>query len=368
MTKQWDDNSLLPVEIDFDPGRNYDRSQRKFQGIPGIAATSDTNIWATWYAGGNTEGPYNYVTLAKSSDGGETWKEPVLIIDPKPEGVRAYDPAIWLDPIGRLWLFWSQGWCPGEKLNVWDGRAGVWCIVCGNPNDEDESLKWSSPRRIFDGIMLNKPCVCKDGRWIFPISIWPNKPQHPDMEGRLLANAVVSVDKGESFEWLGGADKPDSSFDEHHIYETADGTLVLLSRVRHDSAAKSISTDGGRTWSMGEKCNVPCADSRFNITRLQSGRLLMVNHPFESYKQGEDWPVRKDMSLWLSEDDGKTWKYQTLIDPRQGVSYPDADQSPDGTIYVIYDYQRHTDLEILVAKFREEDLIEGKEVEPFIIS
>ena len=94
----------------------------------------------------------------------------------------------------------------------------------------------------------------------------------------------------------------------------------------------------------------------------------MVNHPFSSYKPDEDWPVRKDMSIWLSEDDGETWKYETLIDSRTGVSYPDADQSPDGTIYVVYDHERQADLDILAVKFREEDLIEGKEIKPFIIS
>ena len=72
MEKYWDDNSLLPVKVNFEPGKHYQRDKRKFQGIPGIAATSDTNIWVTWYAGGSDEGPDNYVTLARSRDGGET--------------------------------------------------------------------------------------------------------------------------------------------------------------------------------------------------------------------------------------------------------------------------------------------------------
>ncbi len=360
MEKRWDDNSLLPVEVDFAPGDRYARSQRKFQGIPGIAATSNTNIWATWYSGGSGEGPDNYVTLAKSSDGGESWQEPVLIVDPKLKGVRASDPALWYDPERRLWLFWTQGWSP-KMEKVWDGRAGVWCIVCDNPNEQE--LKWSKPRRIFDGVMLNKPCVCRDGRWIFPISIWPHEPLHPEMEGKRLANAVVSFDKGKSFEWLGGAEIEDRSHDEHHIYETSDGKLVLLARTKH-YAAKSVSIDGGKTWPKAEPCDIPCPNSRFNITRLQSGRLLMVNHSPDASKL----VVRKDMSLWLSEDDGETWQYEVLIDARVGVSYPDADQSPDGTIYVIYDYQRYIDLEILVAKFREEDLIAGREIKPSVIS
>ena len=317
-----------------------------------------------WYSGGGDEGPDNYVTLAKSSDGGQTWQEPILVIDPKLEGVRAFDPAIWCDPLGRLWLFWAQGWSPANR-KIWDGRGGVWCIICDNPNDKN--FQWSKPRRIFNGIMLNKPYVCKDSRWIFPISIWEQEPLHPDTKGRRLANAVVSTDQGQTFDWVGGAEIIDRVFDEHHIYETADGVLVLLARTKLH-AAKSISIDGGRTWVMADTCNILSPGSRFNITRLKSGNLLLVNHAFDASISEKEWHIRQNMSLWLSEDDGDTWQYKNLIDVRRGVSYPDADQAPDGTIYVIYDYERYKDLGILIAKFREEDLIEGKPVKPFVIS
>src|SRR5439155_22120131 len=39
------------------------------------------------------------------------------------------------------------------------------------------------------------------------------------------------------------------------------------------------------------------------------------------------------------------------------VSYPDGIQAPDGTIHILYDWNRHTDAEILLAKFREEDVL-----------
>jgi len=36
-----------------------------------------------------------------------------------------------------------------------------------------------------------------------------------------------------------------------------------------------------------------------------------------------------------------------MLDERDGVSYPDGFQSPDGTIYISYDHNRSTDGEIL---------------------
>ena len=39
---------------------------------------------------------------------------------------------------------------------------------------------------------------------------------------------------------------------------------------------------------------------------------------------------------------------------------PTASRRPDGLIHILYDWNRHTDAEILLAKFREEDVLAGK--------
>jgi len=69
---------------------------------------------------------------------------------------------------------------------------------------------------------------------------------------------------------------------------------------------------------------------------------------------------RSHMSAYLSADDGKTWKGGLLLDERASVSYPDGFQAPDGLIHILYDWNRHSDAEILLAKFREEDVLAGK--------
>jgi len=44
-----------------------------------------------------------------------------------------------------------------------------------------------------------------------------------------------------------------------------------------------------------------------------------------------------------------------LIDDRSEVSYPDGFQAPNGDIHILYDWNRHTDAEILHVKFTEAD-------------
>lgn len=65
------------------------------------------------------------------------------------------------------------------------------------------------------------------------------------------------------------------------------------------------------------------------------------------------------MTAFLSEDDGRTWPYKLLLDEREDVSYPDIAQDGNGNIYVVYDRKCVTQREILMARFREEDVKRG---------
>jgi hypothetical protein len=86
--------------LNWNPGPEYDASTRPFQGCPSLAVAPGGRLWAFWLTGGVNEGPDNYVVLVTSGDGGETWSEPRLVIDPP---YRASEPGAWVDPSGRLW-------------------------------------------------------------------------------------------------------------------------------------------------------------------------------------------------------------------------------------------------------------------------
>jgi hypothetical protein len=49
-----------------------------------------------------------------------------------------------------------------------------------------------------------------------------------------------------------------------------------------------------------------------------------------------------------------------MIDDRLGVSYPDGVQAPDGTVYLIYDFERVKQKQILMATFTEDDVATGQ--------
>ena len=82
----------------------------------------------------------------------------------------------------------------------------------------------------------------------------------------------------------------------------------------------------------------------------------------------DDASVRQNMTVYLSEDDGLTWKYKKLIDPRRGGSYPDADFC-GGRVYLTYDRERTGAKEILLLSFTEDDIIDPDvKLEPIVVS
>ena len=140
------------------------------------------------------------------------------------------------------------------------------------------------------------------------------------------------------------------------IVERRDGSLWMLARTAK-GIMQSTSSDGGKTWSEPSfPAGIQHPVARFHIRRLASGRILMVKHGATM----DTHEGRSQLTAWLSEDEGKTWRGGLMLDERKGVSYPDGFQAPDGTIYISYDRNRATDGEILMARFTEEDIIAGK--------
>jgi len=126
--------------------------------------------------------------------------------------------------------------------------------------------------------------------------------------------------------------------------------------IRTDSGFlwQSHSSDRGKTWTEGTPSTIANPGSRFFIRRLASGSLLLVNH----YK----FTRRSHITARLSTDDGATWNERLLLDERSYISYPDGVQAEDGLVWIVYDRGRQGVGEILLATFREEDVVAGKNV------
>ena len=333
--------------------RRFYADHRIWQGIPGIVCTPSGRVFLSFYSGNVKETYGNFAALIMR-DKEEPFSEPVAVVE-MPGKYRCFDPVIWLDPLSRLWFIWNV--MPGER---------VMASICNNP-DADE-LIFGEEFCIGRGIMMNKPVVLSTGEWLFPIAIWKKDVYYEYRKSELSADDVAgsyvykTADNGESFVKMGYADVRDRIFDEHMLLEMDSGVLMMLIRTKYGIGA-SYSYDRGKTWSNGENSGFGGPNSRFHICRLNSGRVLMINHV--------NYSNRDHLTALLSEDGGKTFPYSLLLDERNEVSYPDAMEGADGYIYITYDRERGAfkksldeayacSREILTARITEADIIKGE--------
>jgi len=336
-----------------------DLPSRTWQGIPSLERTPNGRVFISWFTGGPKEpAPDNTVVLSFSDDGGRTFFAPEPMALPLSDGTRCYDPCLWIDPRGRLWYLFNRS-VAGSS------RHGVYARICTAP-DASPPI-WGEEFRVgFDrpfSFRLNKPTVLSTGEWVMPVTYamelvagWGG------FDAKQLQGVGISTDEGKTWTLHGGARTPGASL-ENMIVELRDGRLWMLIRTEK-VLWESHSADRGRTWTDASPTTIATPHSRFFIRRLASGNLLLVNH--------HKFTRRSHLTARLSTDDGKTWNDGLLLDERGGesfpngvpggVSYPDGVQDADGLLWITYDRDRNGSGEILLARFREEDVVAGRDV------
>lgn len=311
------------------PGTN--RAARHWQGIPSITEWQG-RLWVTWYTGGDREpSSDNYVVLESSGDDGLTWRQELTI-----EGgasSRAFDPNLWVDPAGRLWHLWNE--TDEAVAELFDGVGGVWARVA------ESADSWSEPRRIADGVAMNKPVVVADRSWLLCASVWGQGPQIAEQPR--ATNVIASDDDGASWTLRGSATvpHPERTFDEHMLVQLPSGDLWMLVRTLR-GLAESFSTDGGRHWTILRPSGFnPHPSSRVWFRTLSSGAIVLV---------GNAAPMTRDgIAIRVSIDGGVTWSFPTVIDSRHALSYPDASEGADGRLHIVYDRDRGGAGDIILA-------------------
>ena len=326
----------------------YSPQSRKFTGIPSLAVAPGGRMWATWYAGiMPDEDQNNYVVLSTSADGGNTWEE-VMVVDPDGAGpLRAFDPQVWIAPDHSLWFFYAIG----GRRNTTD-PVDTWFMKTADP--DDKNAVWSDQHLLATGVMMDKPTALTSGDWLFPVALWGDKKVKSDPAHDNSAKVYSSRDKGATFSLLGACNLPAEAraFDEHILVERKNGSLWMLVRTTY-GIGESVSTDRGKTWSELQPSKIMHTSSRFFITRLSSGNLLLVKNGPVDVKTN-----RSHMMTFISKDDGLTWSRGLLLDERLGTSYPDGQQTKDDRIHIIYDFSRTNDQLILKTDFTEADILD----------
>lgn len=336
------------------PGPEYAEAKRSWQGIPGIERASNGRLWSTWYTGDVGEGAMgNYAMVATAADVGQRWSHPIAIQGP--QGTRIGDPLPWMDPHGRLWVFYTQF---SEKSATAPSLRGTFAIRADDPTSA--TPKWTAPFLVLeDGILFGKPIIRQaDGAWLAPYFV-NGKPAWGDGHD---TGVIISRDDGTTWKWLGGTTVPENlrNFSEATLAQRQNGSVFMVIRTSQ-GLCESTSSDGGKTWTALQ----PLAgfekgpSTRACMRRLNSGAMILIYHSAPPNKNGSFGRAR--LTVWLSDDEGRTWPHHLVLDERTRVSYPDATQAADGRIFITYDLGRYTagEKSILLSVLREEDIRAG---------
>lgn len=335
----------------------YAESDRQWQGLPTIAVTPGGRIWCAWQTGDVIEGssgPDNYDVMYYSDDGGDSWSSEYMIWDVPDDTIRLFDPRLFYDQFGKLWLVLIRG-----------ALKGTYAVEIKNPDCENpaQNLELGEPISWLKAPPAHRPTILSNGRWITPVEV--------NAKQQVTYICDPNNETGR-YPWTTNTKQPavtafpdNKKYGEAQIIELQGGTLMMLSRLPKTCGGGmeiSYSYDYGENWTPYQADNgVPyiTPSSKFHIQRLESGAILMITHATTG--------SRAQLTAYLSYDDGKTYPYSMMLDDSEignswGVSYPEAAQTQGehGQIYIVYDAGRYDQKEIRMCVIMEEDIKAGK--------
>lgn len=355
----------------------YLPENRGYQACPAVAVTEKGSIYVGFMAtpfgftGTGGENHYGYVSLVRSRDGGITWEDPIAVFDPDKEGpCRTFEPVLWTSPDRkRLYLFYTQS--AGLENNL-GGALGTWVSYCDDP--ESDTPHFSQPIRAFDGFTDSAARLFSDGYWyVAPAFSRCLTPECFDMSKEGHEIGVHLYRSKDCLNWEHVCHLPNTCdhISEPSIIELPDGRILLEERTPSGTHYLWSDIKDPTLWSNPEPLCfdnnkkdliMNPADTRNSIRLLPSGNILYL---FNNSRE----PKRELLSAALSEDGGKTFPYVILLDERIGSTYPMADITVEGDIFIVYDQGRSrldkaSGSEILFARITEQDIIKGELVSP----
>lgn len=324
-----------------------------------------------WYQGtGERRADDVVVQGARLLKGTKEWSPRFLLADAP--GFPDTNPCMVVDPRGKLWLIWqtiianewhtalcrykvssnyigdgAPQWEQVDDLILKPGPefAEIVAKKCDEdlakvkdlpPDDQARAEKYFALRRehaadkyfVRMGWMTRAhPFILEEKRLIVPLY----------SDGFDFSIMALSDDWGKT--WT--ASQPLVSFGgvQPSIARKKDGTLVTLMRDNGPPPKRllqSESHDGGMTWGPVVDTDIPNPGGGSEVISLKNGRWLLVNNDTEK--------GRHRLLLSLSEDEGRTWKWNRYLefseptDDATHAAYPSIVEARDGTLHACYTY------------------------------
>lgn len=325
----------------------------KIYRIPAIIQNGRGSLLA--FAEGRVQGSGDFgdinIVLKRSSDGGKTWSSLSTLVDF--QELQAGNPTPVLDssdprfPKGRIFLFYNTGNNHENEIREGKGLREVWFIT-----SVDGGLRWSTPVNITSQVHRpNQPALNASYAFKEDWRHYANGPGHGlqftkgPFAGRILvaanhsegprgergsdyrAHTFYSDDHGATFHLGASISIPGSN--ESSATEISGGKLLMNIRNQRGDIRQriiGISNDGSESWRETyfdpQLPDPVCQGSIITIAQKKGAYTL-------AFSNAADTKNRDNLTIRISQDDGRTWPISIPID-RGAVS---GDSPKDFTAY-----------------------------------
>lgn len=291
------------------------------------------------------------------------WSEPFLMADTP--NLPDCNPVLFLNHVGKLFLVWIAVQANRWEYSILRCKTSTDFLKSGPPvwnwqdnillkpnnrfaeeiakkfNDLPKSTTgWGGYAPRYDDLIkeasqdAGKRCIGWMTR-IKPMLLDNNRivlPLYSD--GFNLSLMAISDDDGTS--WRPSLPVVGRGPIQPALVRRKNGNLVAYMRDSGDDPARvhrSESADGGESWTATQKTDIPNTAS-VEMLVLQDGRWAFLGNDIDD--------GRYRFSLYLSDDEGKTWAWKSRIEDHQpgqgGYSYPSLIQTPDGLLHMTYSH------------------------------
>ncbi|HZZ44688.1 MAG TPA: sialidase family protein [Tepidisphaeraceae bacterium] len=316
--------------------------------VPGLICTPKGTLLLTVSArkNGYTDWTEIHLLLRRSTDNGKTWLPPQLLVHiPK-------------TPVDNACLFTA-----GSRVYMTYMVNYAHCYLI---TSDDQGATWSPPRDItsaFDTyrtrdhfnwqVIATGPghgIVLRNGRFLIPILLSTSHSHRPS-----ITSTIYSDDQGAT--WHAGdvvtQNLPESKNPcENVLIQLADGSVMDNIRCESPAHRRLVATspDGSTHWTkptpdpnlFDPVCFASLARYSFaSPTDPNSKNIILFCNPNSQHADPignkAHMNIRKNITLRLSYDEGKSWPLSKVIDPDLS-GYTDLAVSPDHTIFLAYEH------------------------------
>ncbi len=360
--------------------------QEKHVHASSLVSLPNGDLLAVWFYGSGERTADDVKLMgARLKKGEKQWSAPFLMADTP--GIPDCNPVLFLNKEKKLFLVWIAVQANHWEQSVLRVRTSVKYQGAGAPEWEwqdnillkpgqefaDEvagrfkelpssGAGWAGyapeydkmivaaatdpAKRSFGWMTRIKPLLMDGGRIVLPLY----------SDGYNMSMMAISDDHGQT--WRPGKPLVGRGPIQPAVVRKKNGHLVALMRDSGDEPTRvhySESADQGETWTVSAKTDIPNTAS-VELLVLQDGKWAFAGNDIDN--------GRHQFSLYLSDDEGKTWKWKVKLedDPpgKAGYSYPALIQTSDGLLHLSYSSHQSKDSKSIRYRVIDPTKITGK--------